>query len=64
MVVDVDKKLVYNYETGLTDELKRYAGLIPGGAKPGLLDNGFFFLAVIVTVISVLIALIHVYFFT
>jgi len=55
MVVSIEEKLVYNWETGLTDELKRHVGMLPGGPKPRFIDDGWNLLGVLVAIIAVII---------
>lgn len=57
MVVSIEDKLVYNWESGLTDELKRHVGLLPGGPKPRFVDDGWNLLAIIFGLIAMLIGL-------
>ena len=62
MVVSIEDKLVYNWETGLTDELKRHVGMLPGGPKPRFIDDGWNLLGALVAIIAMLVAAIMAYF--
>eukprot|EP00038_Savillea_parva_P019988 m.30066 g.30066 ORF g.30066 m.30066 type:complete len:1308 (+) comp4662_c0_seq1:287-4210(+) len=55
MVVSIEDKLVYNWEVGLTDELKRHVGMLPGGPKPRFVDDGWNLLAILAALLAMLI---------
>lgn len=57
MVVSIEDKLVYNWETGLTNELKKHVGMLPGGPKPRFIDDGWNLLAILCALFSLLVGL-------